>query len=250
MSEPRGPAVDAAHIYWGDIGPAPTTIGRANLDGTGVKDSFIEFPLGDAVGEATIPSLSRSTVTTSTGRTSAPWMERSGAPASTAWAVGRRFLTGIGTPVAVAVDDAHIYWPNGETAAHVGSIGRANLDGTGVDQSFLPDPTVTLASAVAVDSSNDFSFGEVEEHAHGNGEARVQIAGSPWRSRTREDEEGEGRRRCRRGCGRCQNKLVIKPKGKARKKLNEKGKAKVNAEVTYIPTEAASKPSGVTLEGM
>ena len=52
VSEARGPAVDASHIYWSDIGPAPTTIGRANLDGTGIEDSFIEFPLG---GDATIP---------------------------------------------------------------------------------------------------------------------------------------------------------------------------------------------------
>ena len=85
VSEPRGPAVDAAHIYWGDIGPAPTTIGRANLDGTGVEGSFIEFPL-DRSARRRSPSLSRSTATTSTGRTWATVarMERSGAPASTA----------------------------------------------------------------------------------------------------------------------------------------------------------------------
>jgi hypothetical protein len=34
---------------------------------------------------------------------------------------------------------------------------------------------------------------------------------------------------------RARKKLAIKPKGKAKKKLNDKGKAKVTASVTYTP---------------
>ena len=37
------------------------------------------------------------------------------------------------------------------------------------------------------------------------------------------------------------NKLAIKPKGKARKRLNEKGKATVKARVTYSPKRASPK---------
>ena len=37
--EPRGVAVDGAHIYWGH-----GAIGRANIDGTGVDESFITAP--------------------------------------------------------------------------------------------------------------------------------------------------------------------------------------------------------------
>ena len=45
-------------------------------------------------------------------------------------------------------------------------------------------------------------------------------------------------------------KLVIKPKGKAKKKLNQTGKVKVKAEVTYTPTggEPNTESKKVTLK--
>ena len=149
-------------------------------------------------------------------------------------AVERNFVTGVGTPVAVAVNDANIYWANGETATHAGSIGRANLDGTGVNQNFISDPTVTLASAVAVDSSNDFSFGQVKKDKRtGTATLTVKIAEGPGKLRlakskkVKADDEGIA------GPSATKNKLAIKPKGKARKRLNKKGKATVKARVTY-----------------
>ena len=54
-SQPAGVAVDAAHIYWTNVLNTSTgagTIGRANLDGTGVNQNFIDagpFPFGLAV---------------------------------------------------------------------------------------------------------------------------------------------------------------------------------------------------------
>jgi hypothetical protein len=45
-----GVAVDLAHIYWGNQKPSPTedgtTIGRANLNGTGVNQSFVDGAIG------------------------------------------------------------------------------------------------------------------------------------------------------------------------------------------------------------
>jgi len=43
-------AVDSGHIYWtnNNFGP-PSTIGRANLDGTGVNQNFIMFVAGQGV---------------------------------------------------------------------------------------------------------------------------------------------------------------------------------------------------------
>jgi hypothetical protein len=38
-------------------------------------------------------------------------------------------------------------------------------------------------------------------------------------------------------------KLAVKPRGQAKKELNEKGKAKVKAEVTYTPEGGASIPT-------
>ena len=50
-------------------------------------------------------------------------------------------------PGAVAQDARHIYWVDGS------SIARANLDGSGVDESFISLPG-SLISAIAVDSAH------------------------------------------------------------------------------------------------
>ena len=49
----------------------------------------------------------------------------------------------------MAVDAAHVYWANSRST---GTIGRANLDGTGVDQSFITG--VDLPGGVAVDAAH------------------------------------------------------------------------------------------------
>ena len=236
VSEPRSPAVNASHIYWTDIGPAPTTIGRANLDGTAIDGAFIEFPLGSP---GTIPlavavdndhlywaNLGEGASDGTIGRAN---IDGTG--------LERNFLTGMGTPVALTVDDAHIYWANGGTAAHVGSVGRAHLDGTGTEPNFIPDRTVTLASAVAVDSSNDFSFGQVtKDKSTGTATLTVKIIEGPGKLRlaksktVKPDKEG-----IKRVGAPPKTKLAIKPNGKVRKRLKKKGKARVEAMVTYSP---------------
>jgi hypothetical protein len=45
--------------------------------------------------------------------------------------VDERFITGVIAPIGVAVDGRHIYWTD-----YYG-IGRANVDGTGVNQKFI-----------------------------------------------------------------------------------------------------------------
>ena len=133
---PTGVAVDAQHVYWANSGNG--TIGRANLDGTGVDQSFItgaNCPAGVAVdgqylywangGNGTIgraqpqrhgrqPELHhrrlgadrrrRRRRSTSTGRTAAA--ARSGARTSTARASNQSFITGATGPRGVAVDGA------------------------------------------------------------------------------------------------------------------------------------------------
>jgi hypothetical protein len=123
---PQCVAVDGAHIYWTSVlstgattGPFTETIGRANLDGTGVQESIISDSNGScglAVDGAHIY-----------------WGRANG--------IGRANLDGTGVNLdfikgggtcGTVVDGAHIYWvgPNG-------TIGRANLDGTGVNESFI-----------------------------------------------------------------------------------------------------------------
>ena len=113
------PSAKALGIFWANFGS--NTIGGANLDGTGVNQSFIT---------AVVPQASRSTGPTSTGR-----MERtrSAARTSTARGSNQSFITGADLPDGVAVDGTHIYWDELPTV----TIGRANLDGTGVNQSFI-----------------------------------------------------------------------------------------------------------------
>ena len=52
----------------------------------------------------------------------------------------------------VAVDAHHVYWTQVEAPFGVSAIGRANLDGTNVQRSFIPD--IYGAGAVAVDAEH------------------------------------------------------------------------------------------------
>ena len=80
-------------------------------------------------------SASRSTPATSTGRTSPP-PGRSAAPTSTGPASIRASSPSRTAASGVAVDAGHVYWTDAYSFPP-GTIGRANLDGTGVDQSFI-----------------------------------------------------------------------------------------------------------------
>ncbi len=88
-----------AYVYWTAPGtPSGPTIGRANLDGTGMSQSFI---------------------------------------------------SGVGPPLAIAVDAGHIYWENHDT----NTIGRANLDGTGVNKNFIGEYTVRASRSTPTTST-------------------------------------------------------------------------------------------------
>src|SRR5215470_7636360 len=51
-------------------------------------------------------------------------------------------------PAAAAAGPAHVYWTNGSA----GTIGRADLDGTGIDQNFITG--VSGATGLAVDAAH------------------------------------------------------------------------------------------------
>ena len=121
----RATTTSPSYIYWGIYDPG--AIGRANLNGTGVNQSFIE-PGTDVAGLTFNSSHLY-------------WSTANG---SNATDIGRAKLNGSGVnsafittdetnPCGVAVSSTYIYWV-GDFGDY---IGRANLNGTGVDQNWL-----------------------------------------------------------------------------------------------------------------
>ena len=163
-SGPRGVAVDASYVYWTNLdhrtrSAAPTSTAPASTRASSPAPAR--------------PAASRSTPATSTGRTQA--RDTIGRANLDGTGVNQSFISGASVPDGVAVDAGHIYWTNshpghdrprqprrhrrqpelhqrpplpqsasrstpatstGRTAVSA-TIGRANLDGTGVNQSFI-----------------------------------------------------------------------------------------------------------------
>jgi hypothetical protein len=121
-------SANAAGIFWTN----GTDIASANLDGTGVNQSFIagaSVPRGIAVSGNFIY-----------------WTNNLNSGSSGRGTVGRASLDGTGvkqdfislasTPGGVTVGGSFIYW----TSPFSDTIGRANLDGTGVNANFITLP--------------------------------------------------------------------------------------------------------------
>ena len=122
-----------AYVYWTNdyVGP-----NRANLDGSGVDSRFIddencEGCLALAVDEAYVYWTSSNAVGDSfIGRAK---LDGSGMKPTFIGPLGKQPREG-----GLAVDSAHIYWANGTPCCDGGAIARANLDGSGVDEWFIP----------------------------------------------------------------------------------------------------------------
>jgi hypothetical protein len=143
-----GVAVDAAHIYWS----ASNTVGRANLDGSSPNPQFISTGQGLLQGVA-VDAAHVYWADLLSNRIGRANLDGSG--------VNPDFITapsaplqpgeGLSGPHAVAVDAAHIYWGALRNSAEGNTIGRANLDGSGVNRSFI---TAAAPTGVAVDSAH------------------------------------------------------------------------------------------------
>jgi hypothetical protein len=132
-----GLAVDNSYIYWGgDAG-----VGRANLDGSGVDVMFIPgvVPRDVAVDSSHIYWSN------GTSFDPAPSIERANLDGSGATTLIPGPATG-----ALAVDGAHIYWsqPPGD------AIGRANIDGSNPDPTFITGIDASGVSGLAVDAAH------------------------------------------------------------------------------------------------
>jgi virginiamycin B lyase len=128
--------VDKAYIYW----EANGGVGRANLDGTDVNNSFI-------------PTLAGVTGCFAFDAQHIYWGTWGGVGRANLDGSGANpnFITGANGPMCeVALDSGHVYWQG--VSSNVAIIGRANLDGSGVNQNFIA-PTGN-GCGLAVDSSH------------------------------------------------------------------------------------------------
>ena len=151
---PCGLAVGAEHVYWAT--PLLGTIGRANLDGSGVHTDLIHGVNWDglAVDAAHIywpddfdqdfdgPTLERAN------------LDGTGIDPVSIAAFDRGGDLNHGP---IAVDGDHIYWKSspcavGEPCHH--GIGRANLDGSDLDSDFIDLGFAHQAMGLAVDSGH------------------------------------------------------------------------------------------------
>jgi virginiamycin B lyase len=150
-----GVTVDSQYVYWAD--PQLGTIGRAELDGENVEAEFIEIDSIECEIEeepgvfeevAARPRYvavdSEHVYWTNTGCSNAIGpingtgligrADVEGTPAS----VEPEFITGVSNPQGIAVNSEHIYWASAGDGPTERSIGRADLDGDGVEQNFFP----------------------------------------------------------------------------------------------------------------
>jgi len=224
-------AVDANHIYWAESSvsyppgttPPSGSIGRANLDGTGVDDAFIPFPSGFAPFAVEVDAAH---IYWFNARTTNPYeRETIGRADLDGTGVDPSFIGGLGFQtgqVDLAVDAGHIYW-----AAPTGLIGRANPDGTGVDESFITSASARGGLAV------NFSVEKLKKNKKkGTAELTVEVP-APGGIALAQTKKLKGAEVRAEAAGEVT--LPIKPQGKAKKKLAQNGKAKVEAEVTFTP---------------
>lgn len=159
---PGGVATHGQYVYWANY--ASGTIGRAETDGSKVDQRFVTT--GD---EYSIVGLA-------VDHSHIYWADSYDGTIGRANIGGshndRRFIRVSGYVIAVAVDRAHIYWTQRDSlqpktgccAVFAYAIGRANLDGSHVDQRFIK--LSNAVDGVAVNSRYVF-WSSVGEHAIG-----------------------------------------------------------------------------------
>ncbi len=160
---PIAVAVDSQHLYWANQNG--NSIGRAKIDGSEVNNAFITgitHPSGVAVNGSSIFWSSLA------GQVGKAKLDGTG--------VNKNLVTGIPEPCGVALDSGHVYWIDDATGSPA-YVGRAGLDGSVVDYSFISIPGTTFPCGIAVNSANIF-WSDVGFFAGGTKIGRAGITGS------------------------------------------------------------------------
>ncbi|HXR59751.1 MAG TPA: hypothetical protein VN732_00320, partial [Solirubrobacterales bacterium] len=167
LGQPCGVAVDGTHLYWA----SGHGIGRANLDGSQPQPNFLStLPGGCGLGldsQYLYWANDRAI-----GRVSRDGLFRQG-----------DFIAGLDHVAGIAVDAGHVYWMNVPEGMNYGTIGRADIDGSDANRSWVSTQKFN-ATSVAVDArpsppplplpSRPIRFGKVS-HDRRAGTAVLQV---------------------------------------------------------------------------
>ena len=285
---PCAVAVDSGHVYWANTGANldGATIGRAALDGSDIDQSFIGAaagPCGLAVDNTHVYWTNASTGTI--GRA-----ELDGSDANPS------LIAGVSTPCGLAVTGGaivpdrhnivggHVYWAN--TGAGFGStIGRASLDGGGVEPDFVTGLHAPLGLALSdthvLWSSSMGTIGHAYLDGSAPDEAFIPEVGSAFGltldAGAVRIAVGSPRKLRRRGIARLpvtvpgpgtlsldrtqrvradsadadaagRQVLTVKARGRALRRLDENGSVRVTARVAFAPNGLTPVTESATLK--
>lgn len=136
LREPTDVAVDDRYLYWVTF----NEIGRARLDGTEVEKAFVEtIPIGSGL------ALDSNYLYWSNDRAIGRALRADGTK------VEPDFITGLDHVGGIAVDSGRLYWMNTPEGMNFSTIGRAGIDGSDVNKSWIPTQKFN-ATGVAVDA--------------------------------------------------------------------------------------------------
>ena len=132
----------------------------------------------------------------------------------------------------IAILGGRLYWADNTQ----GTFSSVPLDGSGSpDFAFIRGATKPFGLAVDSLRSPPFEFGRVRRNRHRGTATLTVILPGPGRLVL----SGRGIKRVSKPADRGPVKLRIRPKGKAKDKLDSTGRARVKAKVTHIPTGGA-----------
>ncbi|MBS1880800.1 MAG: hypothetical protein JST31_14915 [Actinobacteria bacterium] len=127
---PCGVAVDSGHVYWVGLGSSSGYVGRASLTGNSPQPEWVPITF---TGHCGIAVNSANVFWANTGFLSGHLHEIGRVNLFTGENPDPSMIGDANGPCGVAVDATHIYWANSGS----GTIGRANTDATGVNESFI-----------------------------------------------------------------------------------------------------------------
>lgn len=135
----------------------------------------------------------------------------------------------------LALDDARLYWANNTE----GTISVANLDGSAPDIAFIRgigNPLGLAVDAGTPPPANDFTIGKLKRNKRkGTAKLAVEVPGPGTLGLA-----GKGLRAASQEAGGAgEVELPVKAKGNRKRKLDDRGKLKLEAEVTFTPTGGA-----------